>query len=256
MINYRMIERIAVVVIIILTSAAGQAKDQMNSSGTGPMAEPAGKPEFGAPSPAVPLQDAERKQWARDIATFKFDELKDRQILYFYPLTQELADKVLNAAKNAVPNSAQSGAQLAAIGVQYGTQGVDAKTATTSPELYSLAAVPVKWNETSYKFIKDMHDPATFARLVEKYATAFPKATYDNFGAVEKWSALAKGFNAGLAKNAKELVNLKAKSTGPYLWFNLTPITSFIALDRKLNIKGVEPKAVLTSRAAWLAIAK
>ena len=218
--------------------------------------------KVGAPTPAVPLQGAERDQWTKDIATFKFDELKDRQVLYVYylsPTTAEAANALLKAVKDAASPSAKAGAPWAAIGVQYDTAGLDARTfkmAGVSPDLYRMAAVPLEWNMASYEFVKSEHDPATFAALVKATATALPKGAYDNFGAVEKWSALAKAFNVKLAKDAKKLQALKARSKGPFLWLDLKPVASFIALDRKLEIEGVDPERILTSKMAWWATGK
>ena len=156
--------------------------------------------KVGAPAPAVPLQGAERDQWAKDIATFKFDELKDRRVLYVYYLssmTAEMSKALFKAVKDAASPAAKSGVPWAAVGVQYDTAGLKtlgSKIAAVSPDLYRWATVPVQWNEASYKFIESEHELATFAALVKATATALPKGAYDNFGAVEKWSALAKSF--------------------------------------------------------------
>ena len=105
--------------------------------------------KFGAPTPAVPLQDAEWKQWRNDLITFQFAKLRDRQLLYVYYLwppeaeyamTKEHAKAVLEAI-GMVPDVST------AIGVEYDTSG---KELLGGDALYRWAAVPVKWDEAAY----------------------------------------------------------------------------------------------------------
>ena len=232
------------------------------------------KLKFGAPVPAVPLLGAEWKQWRSDLVTFKFRKLKDRQLLYIYYLSPpkssaktKMADAVLQAVKKEALSS-KGAALWTAIGVEYDIKVMkfyDANGAKLliEPVLLRRAVVPVKWSEASYQFIKSKHDPETFAALVEATARALPTGTYSNFGGVEYWSALAKmkGLKAKdpvttSAAAATAAVYLKALSKGPFTWLDLKPVASFIALDRKLDVAEVEPKAVLTSKAAWLAMGK
>ena len=44
---------------------------------------------------------------------------------------------------------------------------------------------------------------------------------------------------------------MKTISKGPLIWQDLEPVASFIALDRVLDIDGVVPEVVLTSKLAW-----
>lgn len=233
------------------------------------------KLKVGAPAPAVPLLGAEWKQWRSDIVTFKFRKLKDRRLLYIYYLSPPesspktpIADAVLKAIKAVAAPSAGDPAIWTAIGVEYEIKTMkfyDAEGAKLlfEPELLRWAAVPMKWSEASYEFIKSEHDPATFAALVGAAATALPTGTYANFGAVQHWSALAKkelkgktvatgtAFPKGMAA-----AYLKTVSKGPYGWLDMKPVASFIALDRKIDVAGAEPKPVLTSKAAWPATGK
>ena len=43
---------------------------------------------------------------------------------------------------------------------------------------------------------------------------------------------------------------------GPFAWQSLTPLAAFIAMDRDLDIEGVEPQRILTSETAWAVTAK
>ena len=232
------------------------------------------KLKFGAPVPAVPLLGAEWKQWRSDLVTFKFRKLKDRQLLYIHYLSPpkssaktDMADAVLRAVKKEARLS-KGTALWTAIGVEYEIkvtefQGAKGTKLLIEPEFLRWAAVPVKWSQASYQFIMNKHDPETFAALVKATATALPTGTYANFGAVEGWSALAKMKGLTVKDSvttsgmgAVAAVYLKALSKGPFTWLDLKPVASFIALDRKLDVAGVKPKAVLTSKAAWLATGK
>ena len=93
------------------------------------------------------------------------------------------------------------------------------------------------------------YEPAKFADAVEAIALVLQKGAYANFEAVEKWSALAQ--QAGL-----DAAYLKTISKGPLNWQKLEPVASFIAVDRKLDIKGVEAAPILTSKVAWGATKK
>ena len=222
-----------------------------------------------APTPVVPLPGAERKQWLWDLATFKLNKVQDRQILYIYylwppnssPSSSQvvMANAVIEAVKKAASLSTEDAAIWMAFGVEYeiGTMhhyddAMGAKL-LDDPALLRAAAVPVKWSEDSYKFIKQEHDPATFAKLVEATTTTLAKGTYANFGAVEHWSGLAKQAELKVKADATTNAYLKTVSRGPFSWLYLKPVGSFIALDRKIDIEGVEPETVLTSKTAWLA---
>ena len=213
--------------------------------------------KFGAPAPAIHLSDVEWKQWSSDLLTFDFDKLKDRQILYVYYLSSPKAQKVdavLDALEVAL--SAQITGELwMAIGVEYDTTAMQ-----MLGDLYRKAAVPVEWSKETYEFIRDEHDPATIAELVSATAEALQHPTYRNFSAVEQWSALGKLSEAQAAVfNMESLppntvdVYWKTVSKGPLTWLDLKPVASFIALDRMLDIPGVDPEPVLTSKVAWQA---
>jgi len=199
--------------------------------------------KFGAPTPAVPLRDVEWKQWRNDLVSFKFDKLRDRQLLYVYYLWPPEAEQATakKHAKSVLDAIRAVKVVPTAIGVEYDTGG---KELLRGAELYRLAAVPVMWTDVMYKFIETEHDPVTFATLVQATATALLKGAYANFEAVEKWSALAK--QAGL-----DSAYMKTVSKGPLNWQELEPVASFIAVDRKLDIEEIEAEPVLTSKAAW-----
>ena len=197
---------------------------------------------FAAPAPAVPLEAAEWKQWGTDFVTFRFDKLRDRQFLYVYYLwppeaEEAAAEKHAEAVLAAVR---EAKALAAAFGVEY---DISEKKLLGAEELYRWAAVPVIWNDVAYKFVETEYNPTTFAALVDAASCALQKGAFANFEAVENWSASAK--QAGL--NAAQ----KAVSKGPLSWHDLEPIASFIAVDQKLDIQGVEAEPVLTSKAAW-----
>ena len=132
------------------------------------------KLKFGAPVPAVPLLGAEWKQWRSDLVTFKFRELKDRQLLYIHYLSPpkssaktDMADAVLRAVKKEARLS-KGTALWTAIGVEYEIkvtefQGAKGTKLLIEPEFLRWAAVPVKWSQASYQFIMNKHDPETFA---------------------------------------------------------------------------------------------
>ena len=206
------------------------------------------KLKFGVPAPAVPLQAAEWKQWRNDLMTFQFAKLRDRQLLYVYYLwppdaedakAKEHAEAVLEAI-GMVP------AVSTAIGVEYDTSG---KQLLGGDALYRWAALPVKWDQAAYEFTMAEHEPAKFADAVEALATLLQKGAFANFEAVEKWSALAQ-------QAEFEAPYLKTISKGPLNWQELEPVASFIAVDQKLDIEGVEPAPILTSKAAWGATEK
>ena len=210
----------------------------------------------GAPAPTVPFKGAEWGQWAKDIATWNLEEMKDRKVLYGYYLTNKAGADVAKKVFEAVAKALSKGAALA-IGVEYEGKGLKASGLT---ELYRRVAVPLKWTEMSSELIKNEHSPEAFAALVTASgATAYPGA-HANFQAVKKWSALGKAdksmkgkqvanpptlafpvFTAGIAKGAK----------GPIAWSFLDPRAAFIVLDRQLEIEGVETMRMLTSKTAW-----
>ena len=204
--------------------------------------------KFGAPAPAVPLQGAEWKQWRNDLMTFQFDKLRDRQLLFVYYLWPPEAEYATakKHAKAVLEAIRMVPAVSAAIGVEYDTSG---KEFLGGDVLYRWAAVPVKWDEAAYEFIMTEYEPAKFANAVEAIATVLQKGAYANFEAVERWSALAQ--QAGL-----DATYLKMISKGPLNWQELEPVASFIAVDRMLDIEGVEAAPILTSKVAWGATEK
>ena len=216
--------------------------------------------KFGAPTPTVPLDGAERKQWGVDLMTFQFDKLRDRQPLYVYYLWPQGAEKaeaeeMMKAVLDAV---VEAGQLSTAIGVEYDISGAEFPVAA---DLYRRAAVPVKWDDASYSFIMSEYDPATIAELVEATATALPTGTYTNFGAVEYWSALAQTAVLETGSVPSEqlpsdaaIAYWKTVSKGPFTWPELTPVASFIAVDQKLDIEGLDAQPILTSKKAWSAM--
>lgn len=213
--------------------------------------------KFGAPTPAVPLDDAERSQWRRDVVTFAFDKLEDRKPLYIYYLwspdaKNAKAREILEAVLDVV---GEAGYLATAIGVEYDISG---KELPIGASLYERVAVPIKWDEASLEFIKMEHDPATIAGVVNATTTALPKGAYANFGAVENWSASAKE----VAKKMGQLppgslspmvatTYFNTVSKGPLIWPELTPVATFLAVDRELDIEGLKAEAILTSKQAW-----
>ena len=220
-----------------------------------------------APAPALPLQGEEWKQWRSDLRGLKFDKLKDRQLLYAYYLSSPKAKKVeevLKAVMTLAPvDKDGKDARLSmALGVEYDTE---AMKLLHVPGLFRKAAVPFMWSKTSYEFIKDKHDPATFGALIQASALAFLPISYSNFAAVKGWSGLVKSEGTkmkalrtvGMSKEAVEAYQIsiikyhEAIMKGPLVWTTLKPVASFIAVDRKLDIEGVEPEAIVTSKVAW-----
>ena len=213
---------------------------------------------FGAPTPTVPLDSEERKQWRTDVWTFKFDKLRDRQVLYAYylwpPNEQNGQDE--EAIKAVLDAVGEAEGFSAAIGVEYDFSGNKEVVATG---LYGSAAVPVEWTKETYDFITAEHDPKTIAALVDATAAALPTGAYVNYGAVDTWSAGANvAHMTGVEPEPSEswspeaaAAYLKMVSKGPFGWSYLEPIASFIAVDRELNVEGLEVKRILTSKGAW-----
>ena len=209
--------------------------------------------KFGAPTPTVPLDGAEREQWGKDLVTFQFDKLRDRQPLYVYYLWPRDAEKAEAAATmEAVLNAiVEAGEVSAAIGVEYDIGDAEVPIAA---DLYRRAAVPVKWEEASVDFIRAEYDPEIISELVKATATALPAGTYTNFGAVEHWSASAR--TASLEQLAPDpaIAYWKTVSKGPFTWPELTPVASFIAVNRELDVEGIKAEPILTSKGAWSAM--
>ena len=199
--------------------------------------------KFGVPAPAVPLQDAEWKQWRKDLMTFQFAKLRDRQLLYVYYLWPPDAkdDKAKAYAEAVLEAIGMNPAFSTAIGVEYDTRG---KELLGGDALYRWATVPVKWDEAAYEFTMAEYEPAKFADAVQALAAVLQKGAFASFEAVEKWSALAQ-------QAEFEAPYLKTISKGPLNWQELEPVASFIAVDRKLDIEGVDPALILTSKVAW-----
>ena len=222
--------------------------------------------KFAAPVPAVPLFAEEQRQWGWDLATFRITRLKDRKVLYVYDLSDATTvEAVLSELekKKRAGAAGKDGTFWTAIGVKYDIKDIKA---LGDPRLYSLAAVPMKLDDASYEFIKAEHDPAIFSKAVGATVKELPRGAFANFEALTDWSALAKDLKLEL----KDLQGQKTQSSaaamtaaylnsawkGPFAWQSLTPLAAFIAVDRDLGIKGVEPLRILTSETAWAATAK
>ena len=210
---------------------------------------------FGAPTPAVPLDDEERKQWRTDVWTFKFDKLRDRQVLYAYYLwpPNEQNGQDMEAIKAVLEAVGKTEGLSAAIGVEYDISSHKELIATG---LYASAAVPVELTKEIYEFITAEHDPETIAAVVDSTAAQLPTGAYVNFGAVDTWSATAKVAQMmGVEATPWESFSPMAKIA--YLkmvWHGLKPIASFIAVDRELDLEGYKAKPILTSKGAWKAM--
>jgi hypothetical protein len=227
------------------------------------------KIEAAAPVSVFPLHDVERKEWLWDLATFQLDKIEDRQVMYTYYLQSsdegnEMANAVLDAVEKAA--DATDLPLWMAVGVEYSIND-GSSVRTDEPIFRHSAVVPSKWSKDFQEFIKGEHGPDTFAALIQATTKESPKKAYANFEAVGQWSALANNLNlestmvamAGAPKDPKGrslaetsyLKYLKAVSEGPVAWDGLTAVASFIALNRKLDVEGIEPNPVLTSKMAW-----
>lgn len=204
--------------------------------------------KFGVPAPAVPLQDAEREQWREDLMNFQLAKARDRQLLYVYYLWPPDAEdaKAREYAVALLEAIGMDPTVSTAIGVEYDTTD---KELLGADALYRWAAVPVKWDEAAYEFTMAEYEPAKFADAVDALVTVLQKGAFASFEAVEKWSALARQAEV-------EAPYLKTISKGPLNWQELEPVASFIAVDQKLDIEGVEPAPILTSKVAWGATEK
>ena len=216
---------------------------------------------FGAPAPVVPLVSEEKLQWGWDLATFRVKKLKDRKVLYVYELTDpRTAEMVLSAMQTTVRAAGKSEEKAiwTAFGVQYDI--VKFKT-IGNPKLYSRAAVPIKFDDATFEFLKHEHEPEIFAAAVGAAAKELPSGAFANFMALTAWSAMAKDLKVKL-KDVKgremklKTAYLKNAWQGPFAWEKLKPLTSFIAVDRDLDIEGVKPLRILISERAWAAKAK
>ena len=226
--------------------------------------------KFLAPAPAVSLEGIESKQWRSDYFKLKFDKLKDRQLLYAYyltPLGEEktkahMARDITTAIKAAVTAQKTGGKALRiAIGVEYDIKefpGTNDVKSAVGPVWLRRAAVPVKWSEKSHELIKDKHDLVTFANVVSGAAVALPSGSYANYWSVNGWSGAAKAWQSKLRALVKEKASpvekaayAEAIAKGPLKWRDLTPVATFIAVDRMLDIEGLEGKAIVTSKTAW-----
>ena len=218
------------------------------------------KLKLGAPVPAVILGDVEWNQWKSDYVGMKFRKLNDRRVLYAYSLSpskgkqpEKVLQAVLQAAK--VHKKSKDEWLWIALGVEYDVKGLKLLIA---PEFFRWAAVPVKWNDTSYELFKKFHDPVSIASLVSATSKWLPGGTYANFNAVEDWSGtfkvqVAKVKEAGAAELSREAIEtyMKSVSNGPEVWQEMKPVASFIAVDRDLGIEGIEAEPIVTSKLAW-----
>ena len=219
--------------------------------------------------PVVPLPGEEREQWTKDMAAFRLDELKDRQVLYAYDFSnEETAEAVLTALNKTAGSAGKAMPFWTAFGVLYETKDM---MAAGYGDLYRRAVVPVEWTDGFYEYVKKAHTAEVFAKALGISATTLSKGAFDNFDAVGDWSALAKKYRVKLDEDverlksrglsdaavpAKYAVAYEAAKKGPLAWLHLKPVGSFVAVDRKLDVSGVEPLRVLTSKKAWLATAK
>ena len=207
-----------------------------------------------APAPAV-LADTEFKQWEKDLYTFEFDKLRDRELLFAYELSNEKnnSETVFNALKEAVQTSEGKDEVLwTAIGVKYDTTDM---MMWDKPDLYKRAIVPFKWSKDFHEFIESENDPTTFAELVGATVIALLTGAYFNLNMVESWSASTRQselVDTGKSSLPPEAIAMywKMVSKGPCIWLNLRPVASFIAVNRRLDIKGVEEETLLTSKSA------
>ena len=220
------------------------------------------KLKVAAPAPALVLTADQWKRWRSDLVRFKFEKLRDRQVMYAYylpPSNTKKVDEILDAVMKAATagNENKQEQRWTAIGVEYDTKSMNFPVGSN---LYSKVAVPMKWTDASYKFIKAKHDPKTFAALVSATTGALKRGAFANFVSVENWSGYKELPEQKMTKLvSKELspkavyAYLKGVSKGPLTWQELKPVASFIAVDRKLDIEGVEVKPILTSKMAWWA---
>ena len=216
---------------------------------------------FGAPAPVVPLVSEEKVQWGWDLATFRMKKLRDRKVLYVYELMDRMtAEMVLSAVQTTVRAAWKSDKK--AIWTAFGVEYDIAKFKTIgNPKLYSRAAVPIKFDDATFKFLKQEHEPEVFAAAVGAATKGLPSGAFANFTALTAWSAMAKDLKVKLRdlngrKMKLESAYLKNAWQGPFAWEKLKPLTSFIAVDRDLDIEGVKPLRILISERAWEAMAK
>ena len=226
--------------------------------------------KFLAPAPAVSLKGIESKQWRSDYLKLKFDKLRDRQLLYAYYLTSLDGEKakankagdIIAAVKAAAKAQKTKGKPLRiAIGVEYDIMeflGDKDVKLVVEPVWLRWVAVPVKWSEKSHELIKDKHDLKTFAGVVSGATVTLPSRSYANYWSVNGWSGAAKEWQSKLRALAKEkaspdgkAVYAEAIAKGPLKWRDLTPVATFIAVDRMLDIEGLKGKTIVTSKTAW-----
>ena len=213
-----------------------------------------------APTPALKLELAQWKQWRSDLLSFKFDKLRNRKVMYAYYLSSPKAkkvDEILDAIKHIAlfEGNIDHASGWMAIGVDY---NVENENFPAELDLYRKVAVPVEWSKSTYQFINAQHDPETFSALVSATTTALQPAAFANFLAVEGWAGNVKRPDLPMGTLDIKGLSLDAgyaafnvASKGSMVWHKRIPVASFVAVDRNLDIDGVEPEAILTSKMAW-----
>lgn len=240
-------------------SRRGGTTEVSHSSGWGTFAHAGNTVMIGAPAPVVPVAGTEWEQWRRDMVSRKYRKLDDRQLLFMYYLAGSVPPGWFaterHAVLEAVAMNVKKRPAVTALGVEYELAGVKIGG---EPELYRRVAIPIKWEAIAYDFVSEAHKPSVVAKMVKAFAGK--AQTRVNFAAVTKWSALAMEGAEKLrmeirdadVKTLKE-AHPKALLIGPSAWQTLKPLASFIAVDRDLDIEGVEPLRILTSKKAWAA---
>ena len=230
--------------------------------------------KFWAPAPALTLKGLESKEWRRDYLFLNWKKLRDRQLLYAYYLTglnPKNVSRILKAVTDATATYKSKGKQLCtAIGVEYNIDYIKALYENHGLKLQSDAewlrrvAIPVAWSDKAYQLLKNAYDPWTFARLVDSTTTKQQLKTLTNYRAVVKgWSGSAKAWESEVATLMKQAAGTPSEtiplftaaydalSNGASKWRQQEPLASFVAVDRELDIDGIDSKPIVTSKTAW-----
>lgn len=210
-----------------------------------------------APAPAVNLDKIEKIKWRNDFVTFKFDKLRDRQLMYAYDLSsldRKKVGEVIEAVENSVRLKEPEDKQLRiAIGVEYEIKSLINNLDNNldfQPALFQRAAVPVNWNDKTKELLEmeDLANELGAAVLELNYALSWE--SYRNFTSVNGWSGSAKEWQSLL--NSENIAShAMPVALWPELWSDLPPVDAFVAVNQKLDINGLEGKAILTSKRAW-----
>ncbi len=200
--------------------------------------------ELAAPVPSVDFANDELIKWGLDLATFKFGQLEDRELLYVYDLSDhDVATAVIQAVWEHFESVSSAKDLKAAIGVDY---NIENDGDIIGANLFHRALVPIEFDVKAYEFLLKHHDKATFATEVDKGISELPLVTVANFESVAGWSA--GGTNLGIFSKGADSF---ARGKGPFAWKDLEAVQSFIAVNRVLDIEGMTPARILTSEAAW-----